>query len=76
VKMRNRQLADFTRTERTAETLSQNLSEEGAYNQNIITTALVLVARGQGDWLYQTQYLSGATLWRAPDRRYSEVIHP
>lgn len=44
------------------------------YEDSIVKAAKQLIEQGKGNWLYQTQYASGTTVWGDPQEQHGETI--
>lgn len=56
------------------ETIKMNADEDDFYWQNKILTAKKLIAQGDGDAVYSSQYISGACLWKLSSGKYVTMI--
>ncbi len=62
--------SDINKTNKTAQGIVNTLNPDNRYNEAIVSAALRMVERKQGDWKYQTQYSSGSTVWHSPEKDY------
>lgn len=60
-----------------AATLAAKALTDSEYTNNIIYAARVLVNAGCGDFIYSTQWESGATLWKSIlDEDDTKIVQP